>query len=1067
MDQKLKIVFLLLVCFLTRSVSYGQDVAPESFIENGIAYDIISEEDKTVAVTHTHIEESSYTDGVLAQVYEMNYSGVINIPETVKHDGVIYKVTEIGKKAFQYAENMTELTIPKTVVFIDEHAFLPYYDEKKAKKIEYHLEKLTFADGNDSLHVEESNAYDLKVYVKTVKALHIGRYFSRKDYLYGYLPCRGVETITFGSNISTIQINLFAHGPNTKDWLNLTSLTIPATVKKIEAFDEAQNVIPAYPYTWSTLGLKELIFEDSDEELEMGFGARELSTVETLYLGRNLVRKSGEVYGASPFNNAKSITMGDKVTKIIPGLFNGCGSLTDIKLSANITEIGEKAFSCCTSLTSFEVPSGVTTLPRELLLGCTKLKTITLPEGLKKIGYRAFVSCYNLESLTIPGSVTDIEEEAFCLTGSEKPTNFKLLAFADGDEELNIAVSGRFMSIPGTLYIGRNIPVAERTADGGGLFFQDVNYVEFGDNIIYVPQYMFSGYSSLKSVKFGKGIKTFGEGAFFRSGLESVEIPSAVEYIPYRTFEDCKSLKTVTLNEGLKYIYAKAFYGCKSLEEVKFPSTLELIDWDAFNGCEELLNLVFPEALKSIGTKAFYFDGKISSVEVPWREPFEIIGRNSSDKTFDSNVFDNAYLLVPNGTVDIYKRTNGWKDFKNILVSSYNVWAETTEGGTVTALEKTAKVNQPIQGIIKSGKDLIVTISPEEGYELTSLTINDEERVNEVVSNQITISKVETDLTIKAIYKKKSFAITASVSEGGQLTILGKTVEDNQSFSGYVEWDEDIEVTVTESEDCLLAAVTVNGTDITTEIKDGKFIIKDVREAKDIVATFAQSVLKHLRITDGKTYDQTEAFTTQKLTYKRTFPNTNEWDILVLPVSLDYADWKDQLDIAYIYDVNVYDENGDGDVDKTEIEAVIMSKGSTLANYPYLVRSKKSGEVIVTRGETMVQKPTSLSLDCSNTIMKFTITGTYEATPASTVSANKWYVMKDGVWTTGSNDLGTMRAYLQVEKKVGSYSQTQIPPKISTKIDGSGTSGVFGDLNGDGVVNAADHVKLSDIIMKQ
>lgn len=86
-------------------------------------------------------------------------------------------------------------------------------------------------------------------------------------------------------------------------------------------------------------------------------------------------------------------------------------------------------------------------------------------------------------------------------------------------------------------------------------------------------------------------------------------------------------------------------------------------------------------------------------------------------------------------------------------------------------------------------------------------------------------------------------------------------------------------------------------------------------------------------------------------------------------MSLDYADWKDQLDIAYIYDVNVYDENGDGNVDKTEIEAVIMSKGSTLANYPYLVRSKKSGEVIVTRGETMVQKPTSLSLDCSNTIM--------------------------------------------------------------------------------------------------
>ena len=102
-------------------------------------------------------------------------------------------------------------------------------------------------------------------------------------------------------------------------------------------------------------------------------------------------------------------------------------------------------------------------------------------------------------------------------------------------------------------------------------------------------------------------------------------------------------------------------------------------------------NVVIPEEVTymnrtrkvtSIGSYAFY------GVDIPTvisliENPFTITGKTSDYRTFSQNTFNNATLYVPNGTIDKYKATDGWKDFVFI--------EEGTGGGDTPTTQKCEK----------------------------------------------------------------------------------------------------------------------------------------------------------------------------------------------------------------------------------------------------------------------------------------------------------------------------------------------------------------------------------------
>ena len=161
---------------------------------------------------------------------------------------------------------------------------------------------------------------------------------------------------------------------------------------------------------------------------------------------------------------------------------------------------------------------------------------------------------------------------------------------------------------------------------------------------------------------------------------------------------------------------------------------------------------------------------------------------------------------------------------------------------------------------------------------------------------------------------------------------------------------------------------------------------------------------------------------------------------------MKYEDLKDDFELAYINTVRQYDRDKDGVIDETAMEIVKMKSGSTAPNRPYLIRAKSKGEKTITVKDVTVSASENKSIDCSTTIAKFTITGTYNEIPSETMIANDYYGMGGGklIKSDGSNGLKPFRWYMKVESRdYSKYSVKNAAKTITIKVlDEEETTGI-------------------------
>ena len=362
--KQLKLTFLLAVLMsMVGAKAFAHDFAVANGDGKAIYY-------KYKRINNSTEVEVSYR-GSSSSSYSNEYSGVVNIPESVTYDGETYPVTSIGESAFSSCKGLTSVTIPNSVTSIGTLAF-------------------GYCSGLTEINVDENN---------TAYSSIDGVVFNKSQTELVCYPGGKQGAYTIPNSVTSIGGSAF------ENCSGLTSVTIPNSVTKIEdyAFYGCTGL------TSVTINSNAIMSKSYSSSSKMSdiFGTQ----VKSYTIGDSVTFIRG---GA--FENCKgltSITIGNSVTSIGNNAFYYCTGLTSVTIPNSVTIIGDYAFRDCRGLTSIDIPNSVKSIGREAFYNCRSLTSVTIGNSVTSIGHYAFYNCTGLTSVTIPNSVKSIGREAF------------------------------------------------------------------------------------------------------------------------------------------------------------------------------------------------------------------------------------------------------------------------------------------------------------------------------------------------------------------------------------------------------------------------------------------------------------------------------------------------------------------------------------------------------------------------------------------------------------------------------------------------------------------------------
>lgn len=122
------------------------------------------------------------------------------------------------------------------------------------------------------------------------------------------------------------------------------------------------------------------------------------------------------------------------------------------------------------------------------------------------------------------------------------------------------------------------------------IFYKTVlSTINFGDDVKYIPPYMFLQCTSLTSVTIPESVYYIGEYAFgYCTKLESIVLPDKLAQLPEYMFYKCEALVDINVPKMLTNIGNYTFHLCSALPELELPATITEIGYGAFEECTSL-----------------------------------------------------------------------------------------------------------------------------------------------------------------------------------------------------------------------------------------------------------------------------------------------------------------------------------------------------------------------------------------------------------------------------------------------------------------------------------------------
>lgn len=325
------------------------------------------------------------------------------------------------------------------------------------------------------------------------------------------------------------------------------------------------------------------------------------------------------------------------------GCFSECSDLEYIELPESIEELGYDVFRGCKSLKEIRIPSKVVSVKDGSFSECVLLESVDL-SNVREIGSAAFSRCTSLESVIIPDEVERI----------------KSLAFRDCKSLASISFPDKVESIGSNSFEGcdslKSVRISSSvTSIGKEVFMSCYNL----NSIIVDPaNNVYDSRDNCNAI-----IETATNTLI--AGSNNTKIPESVTAIGNSAFYGYKLLEAIELPESINSIGNFAFTACKSLSCIVLPKNVSSVGRSAFGSCSSLVSVYIPSSVTSIGERAFYSGDKLTQVYSYITEPFAI-----NSNVFSTGTKEEGTLYVPQGTLNLYKEADGWKEFANIVEMS-------------------------------------------------------------------------------------------------------------------------------------------------------------------------------------------------------------------------------------------------------------------------------------------------------------------------------------------------------------------------------------------------------------
>ena len=509
---------------------------------------------------------------------EENVDMVSNIHAIHALDELGYTLTSVGARAFEFASQITSITLPETVE---------------------HIGMMAFSDLNQ-----------MKEFTIPEKVNFIGEF--------AFSDCTGLEKIT----------NL---NPEPQD---ITGKSVFYNVKKTEV----KLMVPpgsrtAYQLadTWGSFDIEEMpirigdlyyYLNDEDDYAEVTY-QYELSEDNYAFLPEKtkLVIPSEVTYNEKTYD----------VRYINSGAFRNCDKIVWVVIPGSVIIVGSSAFHDCKKLYGVTIHEGVKSLEMSVFEGCSNLGEVSLPSTLKQIDNYAFKGCTNWMDLLVYNPVpVAISDKVF--EDVDKSRVNLYIPYGSKDDYLAAEVWNELgkedeehhyiVEMSNGVQVGELYYIFDKvnmTATVTFAYFYAAG--EEGSN--YAGTYQIPSIVTYEEEEYT--VTSIGDYAFWDCYCYEIEIPASVSSIGNYAFANVSSFGTLTVNNEIPIDIAgkHVFENCP--QDVLFVPAGSAQAYKEAEGWKDFETII--EKGIKVGELYYHFDKDAKTAMVTY-EKYDIYGDN-------------------------------------------------------------------------------------------------------------------------------------------------------------------------------------------------------------------------------------------------------------------------------------------------------------------------------------------------------------------------------------------------------------------------------------------------------